>query len=142
MRKSLLGTGKFVDLALKQDEDEHSIEMQFPYIAKIMEKYVEVDIFSFSRACLLICSALEVVLVWVDKMVTVVLLNFSYANNFTIIPILVGSLSFSEEQGVGEVLAPYLADPSNVFVISSDFCHWGKSIGLPLVCLYILYFFP
>lgn len=37
VRRNLLGTGKFVNLALKQDEDEHSIEMQFPYIAKIME---------------------------------------------------------------------------------------------------------
>lgn len=45
VRKRLLDTGKFVDLALKQDEDEHSIEMQFPYIAKIMEKYVKMTVF-------------------------------------------------------------------------------------------------
>ena len=25
----------------------------------------------------------------------------------------------------GQALAPYLDDPGNVFVISSDFCHWG-----------------
>ncbi len=25
----------------------------------------------------------------------------------------------------GEILAPYLADPTSVFIISSDFCHWG-----------------
>ena len=23
------------------------------------------------------------------------------------------------------MLAPYLADPSNLFIVSSDFCHWG-----------------
>lgn len=23
-------------------------------------------------------------------------------------------------------MAPYLADPENLFVISSDFCHWGQ----------------
>lgn len=26
----------------------------------------------------------------------------------------------------GELLAPYLDDPSNAFVFSSDFCHWGR----------------
>ena len=26
----------------------------------------------------------------------------------------------------GRIFARYLSDPSNVFVISSDFCHWGQ----------------
>ena len=26
----------------------------------------------------------------------------------------------------GRILAPYFADPKNFFVISSDFCHWGR----------------
>lgn len=30
------------------------------------------------------------------------------------------------EATYGRILAPYLNDPSNVFVISSDFCHWGS----------------
>lgn len=30
------------------------------------------------------------------------------------------------EAKYGEILAPYLDDPSNLFVISSDFCHWGR----------------
>lgn len=30
------------------------------------------------------------------------------------------------EARYGEVLGPYLDDPSNLFVISSDFCHWGS----------------
>ncbi|GIJ82733.1 protein memo1 [Aspergillus pseudoviridinutans] len=42
-----------------------------------------------------------------------------------LVPILVGSTSPSTEQAFGALLAPYLEDPSNVFVISSDFCHWG-----------------
>ena len=29
------------------------------------------------------------------------------------------------EAAYGELLAPYLDDPSNLFIISSDFCHWG-----------------
>ncbi|GAA6039312.1 hypothetical protein JCM8097_003257 [Rhodosporidiobolus ruineniae] len=42
-----------------------------------------------------------------------------------IVPILVGAIATSKEQTYGALLAPYLADPSTFFVISSDFCHWG-----------------
>ena len=30
------------------------------------------------------------------------------------------------EARYGELLARYLDDPGNLFVISSDFCHWGS----------------
>lgn len=43
-----------------------------------------------------------------------------------LIPILVGSTKPAKEKEYGAMLAPYLSDPSNVFVISSDFCHWGS----------------
>ena len=33
------------------------------------------------------------------------------------------------EQQYAQVLAPYLQDPGNLFVISSDFCHWGARFG-------------
>lgn len=39
---------------------------------------------------------------------------------------MVGSISPDVEATYGELLAPYLADSQNLFVISSDFCHWGK----------------
>lgn len=42
-----------------------------------------------------------------------------------LVPIMVGSTSAGTELAFGALLAPYLADPSNVFVVSSDFCHWG-----------------
>lgn len=51
---------------------------------------------------------------------------YSFKDQFTIVPILVGSLSPEAEAKYGEILAPYLADPQNLFVISSDFCHWGQ----------------
>lgn len=38
---------------------------------------------------------------------------------------MVGNTSATTEKALGQLLAPYLADPSNVFVISSDFAHWG-----------------
>ena len=42
-----------------------------------------------------------------------------------IVPILVGSISTSSEATYGKLLAPYLAAPRTLFVVSSDFCHWG-----------------
>ncbi|KAJ8115715.1 hypothetical protein ONZ43_g4606 [Nemania bipapillata] len=43
----------------------------------------------------------------------------------TLVPILIGDNNGSEEKAFGALLAPYLQDPDNVFVVSSDFCHWG-----------------
>lgn len=75
----------FEKMSLQTDEDEHSIEMLLPYIAKVMK-----------------------------------------GQDFTIVPILVGSISPRQEAEYGQFLSTYLADPHTVFVISSDFCHWGS----------------
>ena len=45
----------------------------------------------------------------------------------SIVHVLVGDLSADGEEAVGALLASYLADPKNAFIISSDFCHWGKN---------------
>lgn len=39
---------------------------------------------------------------------------------------MVGVLSNESEELYGTLLGPYLDDPNNLFVISSDFCHWGS----------------
>lgn len=43
-----------------------------------------------------------------------------------LVPILVGNLTKAKEQAYGKILAPYLDDNETLFVISSDFCHWGE----------------
>jgi MEMO1 family protein len=43
----------------------------------------------------------------------------------TIVPILIGDNDGPEEKEFGKILAPYLTDPENAFIVSSDFCHWG-----------------
>lgn len=48
---------------------------------------------------------------------------------FSIVPIVVGALSAAAEAEYGALLAPYLDDPSCLFVFSSDFCHWGRRFG-------------
>jgi hypothetical protein len=50
----------------------------------------------------------------------------NHADQFWIVPILVGSLNAEREALYGRILAPYLNAPDTLFVISSDFCHWGQ----------------
>lgn len=76
---------------MDQDQDEHSLEMQFPFIYRIFE-----------------------------------LAGHSSPQDFSVVPIAVGSLSQSQEDKFAEVFAERFADPHSVFVISSDFCHWGS----------------
>ncbi|KAL4641377.1 protein MEMO1-like isoform X1 [Arapaima gigas] len=52
----------------------------------------------------------------------------SCKDEFAIVPVLVGALSESKEQEYGKLLSKYLMDPCNLFVISSDFCHWGERL--------------
>ena len=52
--------------------------------------------------------------------------SFPPAQTPSLVPIMVGSTSPTAEEKYGRILAPYLADPSCIFVISSDFCHWGS----------------
>ncbi|KAK0410138.1 hypothetical protein QR680_004970 [Steinernema hermaphroditum] len=85
--EDLMATNAFSTMNFHDEESEHSIEMQMPYIAKIME-------------------------------------NRS-PDSFSIIPILIGSLTQSSQAMYGKIFAKYIADPRNLFVISSDFCHWG-----------------
>merc|ERR1719277_1639708 len=75
----------FGKMKISVDEDEHSIEMQLPYIAHVMK-----------------------------------------GESYTIVPILVGDPGKKGELEVAKILAPYMLNPENFFVISSDFCHWGK----------------
>jgi AmmeMemoRadiSam system protein B len=46
-----------------------------------------------------------------------------------IVPMLIGSNSGPEEKVYGKALLPYIQDPENAFIVSSDFCHWGKNFS-------------
>ncbi|KAG5663718.1 hypothetical protein KAF25_006303 [Fusarium avenaceum] len=47
----------------------------------------------------------------------------------TIVPLLIGSNNGPEEKAYAKVLLPYFKDPDNAFIISSDFCHWGRNFS-------------
>lgn len=46
-----------------------------------------------------------------------------------IVPIMISGLLLQLRGRVIEQLLPYMADPANTFVVSSDFCHWGLRFG-------------
>jgi len=67
--------------------------------------------------------SLEMHLPYIYKMLSK---QFTSKDEFpTLIPILVAATSAASERMYGKILAPYLAKPTSVFVVSSDFCHWG-----------------
>lgn len=41
---------------------------------------------------------------------------------------MVGSLDPQTQDYYAQILVKYFDDPNTVFIISSDFCHWGKRL--------------
>jgi AmmeMemoRadiSam system protein B len=81
----------FTLMSQRDDEHEHSGEMQYPYLAHVLAS-----------------SAV------------------GRKRHVSVLPIMVGALSTSQEERYGRLLAPILARPSVLAVVSSDFCHWGS----------------
>ena len=46
-------------------------------------------------------------------------------HDFKLVPIIVGKLEYEKAQEYGEIFSKYMKDENTLFVISSDFCHWG-----------------
>ncbi|KAF2641680.1 UPF0103-domain-containing protein [Massarina eburnea CBS 473.64] len=70
--------------------------------------------------------SLEMHLPYIYKMLSIRNTGFqSDPTSVPLIPLLIGATTPSKEKELGRALSPYLADPTNLFVISSDFCHWG-----------------
>lgn len=86
VNNELYKTGKFEWMSQKTDEDEHSIEMQLSFLAKVME---------------------------------------SKKGRFKVVPIMVGNVSSEKEAMYGQLLSKYFLQPKTLFIMSSDFCHWG-----------------
>ncbi|EME28394.1 uncharacterized protein Gasu_40900 [Galdieria sulphuraria] len=86
--ESLVATKKFTFLDKGVDTQEHSLELQFPFLKAVFG-----------------------------------------SSNVQLVNIMVGVLDKAAKEEYGKLLAPYMKDPRTLFVISSDFCHWGKRFG-------------
>jgi MEMO1 family protein len=47
--------------------------------------------------------------------------------NITLVPVMVGDLKLNNAFEYGSIFSQYLKDSQNLFIISSDFCHWGDN---------------
>ena len=79
---------------MEADEDEHSIEMQLPYIAKVTQyPFLDFDLIKSGNSFQVMEPA---------------------GGNFTIVPVMVGSLSPSSEAKYGKIFAKYLKVETSV----------------------------
>ena len=48
------------------------------------------------------------------------------AGDLKLVPLMVGDIPEAKYQAYAEVLLPLFLDERTVFIVSSDFCHWGQ----------------
>lgn len=46
--------------------------------------------------------------------------------DISLVPLMVGHIPEDSFETYGKVLSKYFNDPETLFVVSTDFCHWGK----------------
>jgi MEMO1 family protein len=105
----------FETLSVSDDEDEHSIEMQLPFIKHVMDTKAP------GRAWSL------VPILGARSLCSPTILAPPWSTDYVLIRP-VGHIGMASEtsEAMGKLLAPLLQDPTNFIIISSDFCHWGK----------------
>ena len=81
----------FFEINKSIDINEHSIEMELPFLKYIFDK-----------------------------------------KEFSIIPIIVGDNNYETNKRIAKILYELYEDKNTLFVISSDFCHWGRNFGYTL----------
>lgn len=48
-------------------------------------------------------------------------------SDFKLVPVMVGNTSYKNEEYYAEIFKKYFEDENTIFIVSSDFCHWGKN---------------
>jgi len=51
---------------------------------------------------------------------------FEDCDDIKLLPLMVGHVADKQLSTYGTVLSKYMKDPETLFVISTDFCHWGS----------------
>lgn len=101
---ALAASGAFDDLTREEDEAEHSLEMQLPYLARCLQWRAAGRAPSAGATAPATLAPLEAA---------------------AVVPILVGGIR-GREAAYAALLAPLLRDGRTFVVVSSDFCHWGS----------------
>jgi MEMO1 family protein len=109
----------FSIMTQSQDEEEHSGEMQYPFLAKVLQNVSVPQNENKNKSP-----------------------TFTNGNSngdkdedrITVLPILCGSLSVQQEVGFGRLLSEIIHRPEVLTVVSTDFCHWGSRFSYRPAC--------
>eukprot|EP01084_Bolivina_argentea_P098167 176451_1 len=115
----LYGTKCFDMLTTKQDASEHSMELIVPFLSFMFYSYHHHQKKQQAKAT----KKDE------EEHKQTQRRNASWNSSFKIIPIMVGNCKQKEHALYGQILSQYFGSDSTLFVISSDFCHWGYNYG-------------
>jgi len=86
--ETLSHDSNFIKLSQSTCLNEHSIEMELPFLKYIFQN-----------------------------------------KDFSLLPLMIGETTFQQNKKIGELLYDLYKDDKTLFVISSDFCHWGLRFG-------------
>jgi AmmeMemoRadiSam system protein B len=91
------------------DEEEHSGEMQYPYIALALKNAAAASAAAASAAAAAAAAA-----------------AITTNAPIHVLPIMCGNIDSKQETGYGKLLAPIINRQDVLCVISTDFCHYGR----------------
>ena len=57
---------------------------------------------------------------------------FEGQDDVKLVPLMVGQIPNDKFEKYAELLMPYFLDEKTLFIVSSDFCHWGKRFQFTL----------
>jgi MEMO1 family protein len=103
LRNELLAIDGIETMARHEDEHEHSGEMQLPYLAHCLQTASSAGRCNDDGTALLLSNT-----------------------TITVTPLMIGSLTTTDETRVGRALSAIIMRPDVLTVVSSDFCHWGQ----------------
>lgn len=145
VRAELLANPLFQRMTQGVDEDEHSIEMHLPYVAHRIGATQGITIVPVMVGALDPAQEAEYgrYVCYYVRVARECLCDVAVERaSFTILPFLPSCLLMLETHvshpltyppilpfahpSIHSLFAPYLSEPSNFFIISTDFCHWGR----------------
>lgn len=65
----------------------------------------------------------------IERVLPFIKLGLGIRDDVSIVPLIVGTLYKEDVKKYINVLKQYFIDPSTLFIVSTDFCHWGARFG-------------
>jgi predicted class III extradiol MEMO1 family dioxygenase len=116
------GRSTFTMMDREVDENEHSGEMQYPYIAKAQLDATRTKANDGNKTT---ADNRRNSSIGPRRNLD----RPSSSIRIPILPIMCGNISTTKEEIYGKLLAPIVGRPDVLSIVSTDFCHWGERFG-------------